>query len=83
MPLDDFAFDRDHKFAACLLGLGVRGGLRFLVEDHLDNTSAIANVEEEQVAKVAAAGNPAHDDGVAAFVGGAQRAAVVCALQIA
>ena len=83
LPLDDFAFDGDHKFAARLLGFGVRGGLRLFVEDDLDDAGAVANVEEEQIAEVAAAGDPAHDDGVAAFVGGAQCAAVVCALQIA
>ncbi len=78
-----FAFDGDHKFAARLLGFGVRRGLRLFIENHLNDAGAVANVEEEQVAKIAPAGDPAHDDGVLAFVGGAQCAAVVCALQVA
>ena len=83
LALEDFAFHSDDEFAARLLGLGVRGGLRFFVEDHLHDAGAVAHVEKKQIAEVAAPCDPAHDDGFAAFVLGAQFAAVVCALQIA
>jgi hypothetical protein len=66
-----------------LLGFGVRRGLRFFIEDHLDDAGTIANIEKEQVAEVAAARHPPHHYGVAPFVLGAEFAAVMCALQIA
>ena len=80
--LHDFALDGDDKFAAHLLGLRVRFGLRLLVEDYLHDAGAVAHVEEKQIAEVAPAVDPAHDRGVAAIVGGAQRAAVMRSFQI-
>ncbi len=77
LALDYIAFDGDDEFAAGLLGLGVGCGLRFFVEDNLHDAGAVADVEKEQIAEVAAAVHPAHDDGVLAGVGGAQGAAVV------
>jgi hypothetical protein len=71
------------KFAAGLFGLGVRGGLGLLVENNLHNAGAIAHVEEEEIAEVAALGDPAHDDGVAVGIGGPKGATVVCAFEIA
>jgi len=79
LALDDFAFDRDNEFAAHVLGFGVRFGLRFLVENDLDDAGAVADVKEEQIAEVASTMNPAHDDGVAVGVGGTEGAAVMCA----
>src|SRR5207247_1175511 len=63
-------------------GFGVRFGLRFLVEDDLDDSGAITHVEEEQVAKVAAARDPAENDGGFASVGGAKSSAIVSAFQV-
>jgi hypothetical protein len=83
LALDYLALDGDYEFASRLLGLGVGLRLRFFVEDDLDDAGAVADVEEEQVAEVAAAMHPAHYDGVFAGVGGAQGAAVVGAFQIA
>src|SRR5205807_4901965 len=83
LALEDFAFHGDDEFAARLLGFGVRGRLRLFIENHLHDAGAVAHVEKEQIAEVAAPRYPAHDDGVAAFVLGAQFAAVVCALQVA
>jgi hypothetical protein len=71
LALDDLAFDGDDEFAAGLLGFRVGFGLRFLVENDLDDAGAVADIEEEQVAEVAATMHPAHDDGVVAGVGGA------------
>jgi hypothetical protein len=47
----------------------------FLVEDDLRDAGAVAEVEEDEVAVVAAAVDPAHEDNVLAGVGGAQIAA--------
>src|ERR1700674_3993016 len=82
LALEDLAFHGDDEFAARLLGFGMRGGLRLLVEDHLDDAGAVADIEKEQIAQVAAACDPAHHNRVAPFVFGAQFAAVVCALQV-
>ena len=59
LALDYFAFDRDYVFAADVFGFGVGFGLRFFVEDDLDDAGAVADVEEEEVAQVAALGYPA------------------------
>ena len=83
LPLDDLAFDRHHEFAAHLLGFRMRSGLRFFVEHHLHDASSVAHVEKKQIAQVAAPMDPAHHDGVAALVLGAQFTAVLCALQVA
>ncbi len=82
MPLDYIAFDADHKFAACLLGFGVRFGPRFLIENDLDDSGTIAHIEKQQIAKVAPPRHPAEDNGGLPCVGCAQRSAVVCAFQI-
>ena len=78
LPLNDLAFDSDHKLAANLLGLRVRGRLRFLIENDLHNTRAVAQVQEEQVAEIAAPMHPAKNSGRAVRVGGAQSAAIMC-----
>ena len=80
---DDFPFDGDDEFAAGLLGLGVRLGLGFFVKDHLDDSAAVADVEEQQIAEVATFGDPAEHDSIVVRVLGAEMAAVVCAFQIA
>jgi predicted dithiol-disulfide oxidoreductase (DUF899 family) len=55
----------------------MRCGLCFLVEDHLDDTGAVAHVEKEQIAEIAAARYPAENDGGLARVGCAKRSAIV------
>src|SRR6266478_4344464 len=82
LALENLAFHRDHEFAARLLGFGVRRRLCLLVEDHLDDAGAVAHIEKEQIAEVAAARDPAHHNRVAPFVFGAQFAAEVCSLQV-
>ena len=61
----------------------MRRGLCLFVKNHLNNAAAVADIEEEQIAEVAASRHPAHYNGIAPFVLGAEFAAVVCALQIA
>ena len=82
LPLDYAPFDRNDEFRARLLGLGVRFRLRFFIEDNLKDAGAVADVEKEEIAEVAAAMDPAHDDDVAAVVGRAQLAAIMRALQL-
>ena len=54
-----------------------------LVEDDLGDAGAVAQVEKDEVAVVAAAVDPAHEDYVLAGVGGAQVAAVVGPFKLA
>jgi hypothetical protein len=61
------------------LGVGERGG--FFVEDDLGDAGAVAEVEEDEVAVVAAAVDPAHEGNGLAGIGGAQVAAHLGALQ--
>ena len=82
MALEDLAFHGDDEFAARLFRFSMRRGLRLFVEDHLHDAGAVAHIEKEQIAEVAAACDPAHHNRVAPFVFGAQFAAVVCALQV-
>ena len=83
LPLNHFAFNGDDEFAAHLFGLGMRLGLRLLVENNLYDASAIAHVEEEEIAKIAAAMDPAENNDVLIGVGSTERAAVVSAFQVA
>ena len=59
----------------------MRGGVLLLVEDNLRQARAVAQVNENQIAKVAPPMDPAHQDDVFVGIGGAKIAAVVCALQ--
>ncbi len=77
LALDYVALDSDDELAARLFGFGVGCGLRFFVEDDLHDAGAVAEVKEEEIAEVAAAMHPAHNDGVVAGVGGTEGAAVV------
>ena len=49
---------------------------QLFIEHHLGNAAAVAHIEEDQVAVIAAAVHPAHEHHVFAGVGGAQFAAV-------
>ena len=62
----------DHVLRPHLLALGVPFGREFFVEHDLGNAAAVAHVEEDQVAVIAAPVNPAHQHHLFACVGGAQ-----------
>ncbi len=57
-------------------------GIRLVVKHHLRNSCAVAEVEEDQVAVVAAPVHPAHQHHLLARVGSAQRAAHVGPFEI-
>ena len=71
----DLADRGDNVLGAHLLALGVAVGGQLLVEHDLADAGAVAQVEEDEVAVVAAAVDPAHDDHLLTGVGGAQFAA--------
>ncbi len=76
------ADDGEHKFRAhvsCFVvrGAGVGG------DDHLRDSGPIAQVEEDQVAEVAALVYPAHEHNVRAGVGGAQLTTHMSTFEIA
>ena len=78
--LADLALYGDDVLGARGFGLGVGRGAGFLVEDDLGDAGAVAHVEEDEVAVVAAAVDPAHEDYVLASLFHAQIAAHVRAL---
>ena len=79
----DFAHGGDDVLGANLLALGVAFGDELLVEHDLGDAGAVAEVEKDEVAVVAAAVDPAHEDHLFAGVGGAQLAAEMRAFEIA
>ncbi len=66
-----------------LLALRVALGRELLVENDLRDAGAVAEVEEDEVAVVAAAVDPAHQNHLLAGVGGAQLAAQMRPFEIA
>ena len=71
----------DDVLGADLFTFQVAFRSQFLVEDDLGDAGAIAEVEEDEVAVVAAAIDPAHEDDLLAGVGGAEVAAHVGAFE--
>ena len=57
-------FDRDHKLRTQLFGLFVRLGMQLFVEHNLRNAGTVAQINEDQLAQIAAAMHPAHQDHV-------------------
>ena len=62
--------------------LRVRRGVGLGLEDDLRDAAAIAQIDEDAAAVIAAGGHPAEEDGALAGVAGAQRAAVVGPFQV-
>src|SRR3984957_1092340 len=75
-------FHRDNKFRAQLFGLRVRFGMQLIVEHDLRDSRAVAQVDEDQLAEIATALNPAHQDDFFIGVRDAQRPAIIFAFQI-
>ena len=73
----------DNVLGADLFALQVAFGRQLLVEDDLGDAGAVAEVEEDEVAVVAAAVDPAHQNHLLAGVGGAQVAAQMRPFEIA
>ena len=66
---------RDNVFRADLLAFEMAVGGQFLVQDNLAEAGAVAEVEEDEVAVIAAAVDPTHENHLLACVGGAEIAA--------
>ncbi len=82
LPANHFAFDSHDEFRTQLFGFFVRFGMQLFVEHNLRQSRAVAQVNEDQLAQIAAAMNPAHQDHIFISVRRAQVAAVVGAFQI-
>ena len=65
----------DNVLGADLLALQVAVGRELLIEHNLRDAGAVAQVKKDQVAVVAAAVDPAHENNLLSGVGGAQIAA--------
>ena len=68
----DLAFDGDHVLRPHLFGALVHRRLDVLVEDDLGQAVAVAQIDEDHAAMIAAAMHPAHQQHGLALVGGAQ-----------
>ena len=66
-----------HILRPHLLALGVAFGGQLLVQHHLGNAAAVAQIEKDEIAVIAAAVDPAHHHHVLAGLGGAQFAAEI------
>ena len=78
----DVADDGDDVLGAQRLGLLVELGAGVGGDDDLGDAGAVAQIEKDEVAEIAAAVDPAHEDDFGAGVGGAQRAAHMSTLQV-
>ena len=78
----DVADDGDDELGAHGLGLGVHGGAGFGGDDDLGDAAAVAQVEEDEVAEIAAAVDPSHENDFGAGIGGAEGAAHMSAFEI-
>jgi hypothetical protein len=66
-----------------MLALGVAVGDQFLVQHNLTDAGAIAQIEKDQIAVIAAAVHPAHQNNSFSSVSGAKIAAVMRPFEIA
>ena len=66
-----------------MFGAVVHGRVDILVKHHLGDAVAVAQIDEDHAAMIAAAVDPAHQDDGLALVGGAQHAAGVGAAKFA
>ena len=73
----------DHVLRPHLLALRVPFGNQVVIQHHLRNAGAVAQIQKDQVAVVAAPVHPAHQHHLLARVGGAQLAAHVRPFKIA
>ena len=82
LPANHLSFDGDDEFRAQLFGLFVRFGMQLFIEDDLRDSSAVAQINEDQLAEIAAAMHPTHEDDIVIGVGCAQVTGIICALQV-
>ena len=76
------AHDGDDELRAQRFGLLVKLGAGVGGDHHLGDAAAVAQVDEDQVAEVATAIDPAHEHNVRTGIGGAQRSAHVSTFQV-
>ena len=76
----DLAFHREEKLGAHRARDLMRGGIVRRIEDELDDSLAIAQIDKDEPAMIAARLDPSPQSDLAARIGGAQRAAVISAL---
>ncbi len=74
------AGDGNHVLIAQSSGLFVEGGIALGIDDNLSDAAAVAQIDEKQVAMVAAAIDPAHQHSLFARVGSAESTAHVGSL---
>ena len=73
----------DHEFVAQRFRFLVHGGIQFVIENDLRHAGAVAQVDEDNLAEVAAAVDPSHEHNFFSGVGGPKRSAHVSSSKIA
>src|SRR5579862_6940609 len=75
--------DSDDVLVAQQFGFLVEGSIALAAEDDLGDARAVADVDEDDGAEVAAAVDPSHEHGLFAGIGGAESPAHMCTSQVA
>ena len=78
----DVADDGDDELGAQGLGLLVQLGAGFGGDDDLRDAGAVAQIDKDKVAEIAAAVDPSHENDVGAGIGGAEGATHMSAFEI-
>ncbi len=78
----DLADSRDDEFVAQGFGFFMNGGIQFVIEYDLGNASAVAQVNEDDLAEVAAAVDPSHEHNLFACIGEPKRSAHMSSFEI-
>ncbi len=73
----------DDEFVAQGLGFLVNGGVQFVVEDDLRDAGAVAEVDKDNLAEVAAAVDPSHEHNFFASIGEPEGSAHMSSFEIA
>src|SRR5208283_1635082 len=73
----------DDVFVAEFFGLGVDGGIEFVAENDLRHASTVAEIDENNLAEIAAPVHPSHEDGFFACVSEAKGPAHMSSSKIA
>ena len=74
---------RDHEFVAQRFRFFVYGGVQFVVEHHLGHAGAVAQIDEDDLAQVAAAVDPSHEHNFFAGIGEPKSSAHMSSSEVA
>src|SRR5208282_6714132 len=79
----DLSYGRDYKLIAQCFGLFMDGRIQFVVKDNLGYAGAVAQVNEDDLAEVAAAVDPSHEHNFLACIGESKLPAHMSSFEVA